>query len=882
MNRTGTSRKRASTTKPEDNLRAYTRMRDFAVTREPSGTSQRSSKTAKAESAALTFVVQKHDARRLHYDFRLELEGTLKSWAIPKGPCLDPKVKRLAVHVEDHPLDYARFEGHIPHGHYGGGDVIVWDRGQWQSVDPDPVAAYHSGKLKFHLLGEKLSGGWTLVRTHLPGSGGKEQWLLIKEADADARPESEYDITVARPESVLTHRELPQKNAQQTEAVKQESAKQIEGTARRGTENMLDGAKAAQLPDFIAPQLATLVDEPPSGDWHYEVKYDGYRLLARFDAKRIRLFTRSGLDWTDKLASLALALGGLGVESTWLDGEIVVFNEEGLPDFQALQNAFEEAQSDNIVYCLFDILFHDGRDLRDVPLEQRRTLLKSLLADNQSALLRYSEDVVAKGGDILRSACSLKLEGVIGKRAGSKYVSRRSPDWIKLKCTQRQEFVIGGYSAPQGARNHFGALLLGVHDDDASLHYVGKVGTGFTESSLKALHAQMGSLARSTSPFKQAPKGRDAAGVVWLEPKLVCEVEFGSWTGEGRLRHAAFRGLRDDKTAPSIIREKARRANEMEKGAQGDEADGEKKSSPSSKGTPKREDLTQVAGVTISHPDRLIDPESGTTKLELAQFYHDISPQILPHLAGRPLSMVRAPDGVAGEQFFQRHGTTLSIPGVRLYGEGDDQLMEVPTLKALIGAVQMGAIEFHTWNADVSHLDRPDRIIFDLDPDPSLPWSRMVEATRLVMTLLEELGLEAFLKTSGGKGMHVVVPLARRHDWAELKEFSKAVAQHMAQLIPNRFTDRMGPQNRVGKIFVDYLRNQKEGTTVCAFSVRARPGLGVSVPIAHDELERIDSAAQWNVGNLAARLSTLRSDPWADYAKDQRITQEMKDRLKTK
>jgi bifunctional non-homologous end joining protein LigD len=842
---------------PHD-LREYERKRDFAITSEPSNASRRGSRKGTAGTAQ--FVVQKHDARRLHYDFRLELEGVLKSWAVPKGPSLDPTVKRLAVHVEDHPLDYAGFEGRIPQGQYGAGDVIVWDRGEWQPADADPEAAYRAGKLKFHLLGEKLSGGWTLVRTRLRGNGDKQQWLLIKEDDSAARAESDFDVTVERPESVLSHATLPD-----------ESKRPAAGSAAMaaGQRADVDHATAAPLPARLSPELATLVQAPPAGEWHYEVKFDGYRVLARSDGRRVQLFTRSGLDSTNKLPSLAAAVAALGLKSAWLDGEIVVLNEHGLPDFQALQNALESGRCTDIIYYLFDIPYHNGLDLRATPLEQRRALLKRVLehAGAENERLRYSEAIAAAASDILRSACKLKLEGVIGKRAGSSYVSRRSPDWIKLKCQQRQEFVIGGLTRPRGSRSGFGALLLGVYDADG-LRYAGRVGTGFSEASLKALSARLQPLIRQSPAFSRAPVGRAAAGVTWLEPRLLCEVEFAAWTANGKVRHAVFHGLREDKSPPTVVRERAVPA--AARPAAGHSGSASK----------RRTDAT-IAGIPISHPGRVIDAESGVTKLALAEFYRDVAPRLLPQLAHRPLAIVRAPDGVAGEQFFQRHAGTLSIPGIRVHGGSGEQLMEIPTLRALIGAVQMGTIELHTWNAVTSSIDRPDRMIFDLDPDPTLPWPRMVEATRLVLTLLDELGLQSFLKTSGGKGVHVVVPLARRHDWTQVKDFSKGVAQHLARLLPQRFTDRMGPKNRVGKIFVDYLRNQPGGTTVAAYSVRARPGLGVSVPITRDEIEHIGGAAEWTVRTLAQRLATLAADPWAGYVATQRITRAMVERLRT-
>ncbi len=876
-------------------LDEYAGKRDFSVTSEPSsqaparrtraagGAGAKAAKTRQPAAAPDTgrFVVQEHHARSLHYDFRLELDGTLKSWAVPKGPSLDPGVRRLAVHVEDHPLAYAGFEGHIPAGQYGAGEVIVWDRGRWASLDPDPSAAYRAGKLKFRLAGEKLSGAWTLVRTRLPGSGGKEQWLLIKDRDDAARPDG-GDIAARGPDRAPAANGRPP-------AARGHAGEAADRPSPLPSGGALDGAQRAALPARLEPQLATLVRQAPAGDWRYEVKFDGYRLLARLDAGRARLYTRNGLDWTGRLPAFAAGLAALPLGPAWLDGEIVVLDTQGRPDFQALQNAFETGEGGGIVYFVFDIPYHDGFDLRGCALESRRALLRELLAQEGEAggdgTIHYSRDLAVEGGDALRSACQLGLEGVIGKRAGSRYRAGRGADWIKLKCGRRQEFVIGGYTPPQGRRSGFGALLLGVHDAGGALRYAGRVGTGFGEASLTSLLAAMRPLLRPRPPFADPPRGRQALGVTWVEPRLVCEVDFAGWTRDGQVRQAAFRGLRADKPAPEVERE----TPAPPPGPNGkDAANGPPAAAKTKAG--RKDAGAVVAGVRISHPARVIDPQSGVTKLALAEFYRDVADRLLPHLRGRPAAIVRAPDGVGGEQFFQRHPGAAPIPGIRAIfpdgasGEGkgdpgDDALMQLDTLAAVIGAVQMGGIEFHVGNADGAHLERPDKLVFDLDPDPRLPWARVVEATRLLLTLLDELALRAFLKTSGGKGMHVVVPLQRRHGWAQVKEFSQAVAVHLAGHLPQRFTARMGPRNRVGKVFVDYLRNQPGGTTVAAYSARARPGMGVSVPIARDELDAVAGAAAWTVTDLRQRLASLKTDPWAGYANDQRITADMRRRL---
>ncbi|HCW96777.1 MAG TPA: ATP-dependent DNA ligase, partial [Pseudomonas sp.] len=509
-------------------LEEYNRRRDFAATPEPSGTPRR---TGRAKARALQFCVQKHDATRLHYDFRLELDGTLKSWAIPKGPSLDPKVRRLAVHVEDHPLDYASFEGRIPDGHYGAGEVIVWDRGIW-IPQGDAAEAYRKGKLKFELQGEKLAGVWNLVRTHMQGD--KEQWFLIKSNDEQARPQSEYDIVAEQPDSVLSERTLiPRRRG----AAKPAAAPTSKGAGRRKSKaaatTLPEGAVPAELPASFKPQLATLVESVPEGDWRYEIKFDGYRLLARIEGERVQLFTRNGHDWTAKMPRQAEALAGLGLDSAWLDGEVVVLGEEGAPDFQALQNAFEAGRSGSILYYLFDAPYLEGHDLRQVPLEERRALLARLLERSDSELLRFSADFSEQPESILESACQMRLEGLIGKRAGSSYVSRRSNSWVKIKCKNRQEFIIVGYTEPKGARSGFGALLLGLHDDDGKLQYAGKVGTGFNQATLKSLHAKMRPLETERSPLAKAPPAADVRGAHWLEPRLMCEVAYAEMTRQG-------------------------------------------------------------------------------------------------------------------------------------------------------------------------------------------------------------------------------------------------------------------------------------------------------------------------------------------------------------
>ncbi|MGE8411322.1 MAG: DNA ligase D [Pseudomonas sp.] len=805
-------------------LSEYHNKRDFQATPEPAGRHVRGRPVQ-----ALQYCVQKHDASHLHYDFRLELGGTLKSWAIPKGPSLDPGVRRLAVHVEDHPLDYAGFEGHIPEGHYGAGDVIVWDRGSW-FPEGDPHEGYARGKLRFRLEGEKLGGVWNLFRTRLAGK--KEQWLLVKSDDAQARPETEYDILQAQPHSVLSDRTLAPRQKPPTTRPK-----------ARGRAHATSHEEA--LPGSLKPQLATLVDTPPAGDWRYEIKFDGYRMLARIDGGRVQLLTRSGLDWTARMPHQARALAGLGLESAWLDGEMVVMGADGVADFQALQNAFDAGNDQAIVYYLFDAPFLNGVDLRECPLHERRTALQALLVNNRAAQLRYSETFDQPVQQLLDSACDMQLEGLIGKRPDSRYVSRRSNDWIKLKCQQRQEFVILGYTDPQGSRSALGALLLGLHDPQgAGLRYAGKVGTGFSSATLEHLLERLQPLATSRPTLASLPAGVSTTRVHWVQPRLLAQVSYSQMTRDGVVRHGVFHGLRDDKPAVAVTLER---------------------SAPTPGGNPGAG--TGANDLRITHGDRLVDAASGATKLQVAEYYARVAQWILPQLQQRPVALVRAPQGLGGELFFQKHAAQLAIPGVRTYSktEAGQAAMVIDRLPALLGAVQMNALELHTWNATSKDFDRPDRLVLDLDPDPTLPWKTMVEACQLTLTLLDELGLRAFIKTSGGKGLHLVVPLVRRAGWDEVKAFSQAMVQYLAGLFPQRLSAVSGPRNRVGRIFIDYLRNARGATTVCAYSLRAREGLPVSVPVHREELAQLRGAGKWTLADVARRLDETQ-DPWAGYA----------------
>ncbi|WP_175975234.1 DNA ligase D [Burkholderia sp. BCC1047] len=927
-------------------LDPYRRKRHFGATPEPEGAhgKRRTKADAKAgtkpnaKPAArarhpLRFVIQEHHARRLHYDFRLELDGTLKSWAVPKGPSFDPQVKRLAVHVEDHPLEYASFEGEIPAGHYGAGSVVVWDEGTWT---PDGGVAqaregYRAGKLTFRLDGEKLHGGWALVRSGRQ-EGRQEQWLLIKERDDDARSADEFDVVGERPGSVhdgasngAARKRATRRGGSTGAAGDGHDARHASDASRKShashesprpaDPSQVEGAVRAPLPERVAPQLATLVDAPPTqGGWCYELKFDGYRILARIAGKgarrRVTLMTREGRDWTAKLRAQRDALAALDVDDAWLDGEAVVLGENGLPDFQALQNAFGADRSDTVTFFVFDLPYLDGYDLRDAPLTARRALLEPLLASSDPARVRFSPDLGEDVASLIASACDTGLEGLIGKRADSRYRAGRSPAWIKLKCRRRQEFVIGGFTEPSGSRHGFGALLLGVHEPapagkrrrgPAPLRYVGRVGTGFDARMLDRLAAILRKHERDTMPFDAPPRERTRTRVHWVEPTLVAECEFAEWTGDGIVRQAAFIALRDDKPAEQIVREMPKHTetevtmdqrqtphDDTRKRASSPAHDTADRKRPSRARAAARAEgdasgPDTLGRVRITHPERVLDPQSGTRKIDLARYWQWVAPWLLADLKGRPVSLVRAPGDIAGELFFQKHAERREIPFVTQHeglDPGHGPLLSIDSVDALLGAAQMGTVELHTWNAHASNIERPDRIVFDLDPDPALPWRTMIDAAQLVRGLLDELGLVSFCKTSGGKGLHVVVPLTRHAGWDDVKDFSRAVAQHVAGTLPDRFTATMGPRHRRGKIFVDYLRNGRGASTIAAYSVRARPGMGVSVPLDWDEVPDTTGGAQWTIDTLHERLDTLKRDPWEGYASTrQRITAAMRARL---
>lgn len=750
-------------------LRKYRRMRDFRATREPRGGRPRSA------GKKLSYFIQRHAATRLHYDLRLELDGVLKSWAVPKGPSLDPRDRRLAVRVEDHPLEYGSFEGEIPKGQYGAGSVSVWDRGSW-IPDGDPRAGLARGRLKFRLEGKRLSGRWTLVAMSGAAGAGGKNWLLIKENDAAVRPPP-LDL------------------------------------------------------ERVEPQLATLAAKVPAGaGWSHEVKLDGYRLLARVGRGEAVLRSRGGHDWTHRFPALERALKGLVAESAVLDGEAVVLDGDGRSRFQLLQNALSEKRTGPVVYYAFDLLELDGRDLRGEPLAERKAALKGLLtasADKEfRRRVRYSDEFDGKGEELFRSACKLGLEGVVSKRADAPYRSGRSTDWLKVKCLHGQEFAIAGYTDPAGSRAGLGALVLGVREG-RKLRYAGRVGTGFTSASSKELRGRLGKLSAVRCPLATPPPDPEARGVHWVKPVLVAEVAFTGWTRDGVLRHPSFKGLREDKAAAEALVERA------------------------------------AAAPRLTHPKRVLYPGIGITKLELARYYEAAAGRMLPHIAGRPLSLVRCPGGVGKPCFYQKNAGAAFPADVR----AGDGFVYVENERGLAALAQAGVLEIHPWGCRATDVEHPDVLTFDLDPAPGAPWKIVAAAARETRARLTTLGLGAFLKTTGGKGLHVVVPLVPRAAWPEAKAFCKAFAELMAADAPALYTTKLNKAARRGRLFIDYLRNDRGATAVAAYSPRARPGAPVSAPLAWAELTASMRSDRFDVRTVLPRL---KRDPWKGFERARR------------
>ncbi|MHC2439825.1 DNA ligase D [Bradyrhizobium sp. USDA 4451] len=847
------------------NLTTYRKKRDFEKTSEPSG------EVKVAPSKQRRFVIQKHDATRLHYDFRLEFDGVFKSWAVTRGPSLDPHDKRLAVEVEDHPLDYGDFEGTIPEGQYGGGTVQLWDRGTWESDDPE--RGFKKGDLKFTLHGDKLHGSWVLVRMKNDRFGGKRtNWLLIKHRDEYA-VEGNGEAILDEDRSVASGRSMDQIAAGKGRAPKPFMLAKGNGKAKadavwQSNHGMAADARAktkapapkaklkarkatskqvSEMPDFVKPQLCAAVESPPNGaGWCHEIKFDGYRVQLRVEDGEAVLKTRKGLDWSDKFGAIVTEAGKL--PDVLIDGEIVALDKDGIPHFSTLQAALSDGKTDHLIFYAFDLLFAGHEDLRPLPLAERKARLKKLLASRKgkNLLIRYVEHFEQRGEAVLESARELSLEGIVSKKLNGTYHSGRSDDWTKAKIRAGHEVVIGGWKTTNGK---FRSLMAGVYRDD-HLAFVGIVGTGFGQDTVRRIMPALKAAASDTSPFggKDAPK--KTRDVHWLKPELVAEIEFAGWTDARNIRQAAFKGLRQDKPAHEVEAERPVATNVVKPMAKG-----------KSSGTSAGKSSAEVMGVAISHPDKALWPDAGdgepVTKRDLANYFEAVGEWMISYLKGRPCSIVRAPDGIKGETFFQRHamaGTSKLLKLAKVSGDRKPYL-QIDQIEGLAAVAQLGGLELHPWNCAPDAYDTPGRLVFDLDPAPDVAFTEVIDAAKDMRKRLSAVGLESFCKTTGGKGLHVVTPLtdgARdKVSWKEAKAFAEAVCQWMEQDEPERYLINMSKAKRKGKIFLDYLRNDRMSTAVAVLSPRARPGATVSMPLAWSQLR----------GNLDSKKFTVRTVP---------------------
>jgi len=857
--------------KSEALLKEYRAKRDFARTQEPKGGSRK-----QAKAAALSFVVQKHDATRLHYDFRVELDGVLKSWAVTRGPSENPADKRLAVRVEDHPVEYGGFEGTIPKHQYGGGTVMLWDEGTWEPIG-DPHEGLRKGDLKMRLNGQRMKGEWVLVHMKGRDDGKRQNWLLIKHRDEYARDEDKLTERFTR--SVSTGRDLDEiakglkpkkKTKTPAKAVWQSNAGEDE-VKSASAKTRRPRSKGLPLPDFRAPQLATLVDEVPDGDdWLFELKYDGYRSIAAVSGKDVRLYTRNGLDWSEQFSVLVEPFSRLIGGSALIDGEICAFDDKGRTDFSTLKLAL--GKKDPLVFFAFDLLEVDGEDLRRKPLTQRKERLRELLGNiDPTSPIQYSDHIVGNGQQVFDGICKAGHEGVIAKLASSPYRSERTRNWLKIKCIKRQEFVIGGWTTSTKKKT-FASLLLGTFEN-GELIYRGKVGTGFNTQSAAELQEKLDRLARKTNPYKSVPRPI-ARGVNWVEPKLVAEIEFTEFTPDGHLRHPSFKGLREDKAAGEIVMEKAEPTETA--AAKSKPAAKSRPAAKRSSNAESKVSLTQEAGIAaakdvgvkLTSPDRVVYPQQGVTKAELIAYYAAVAERMLPHVADRPLSLVRCPQGRTKQCFFQKHDTggfpkeMKSVEIVEKDGEKQNYFY-ISNLAGLIAGTQMNVLEWHLWGSRRRSVEKPERLIFDIDPDVSLGFEDVKTAAYDIRDVLAELGLKSYPLVSGGKGVHVIVPIKPKLEWPEVKEFCRTFAQLMAAREPERFTAQLSKAKRKGKLFIDYLRNERGATAIAPWSTRSREGAPVAVPVSWDDLEMVEAANQFSIHEAAAWAQ--KPDPWEGY-----------------
>lgn len=826
-------------------LRVYKQKRNFKKTPEPAG------KVGPKKGKSL-YIIQKHAASHLHYDFRLELNGVLLSWAVPKGPCLDPSVKRLAMHVEDHPLAYGSFQGIIPKGQYGGGTVMLWDQGKWICEDDNPTAAYHKGDLTFQLQGAKLKGRWKLIRMR----GNDKTWLLMKLKDEYAAPIKKFDITAEEPNSVLNNETMEEitenyahvwsKNGLE-KAPKRKTTKPAKTLTKKKISLDLKHFKKSVFPKDIYPELATLVDEPPKGkEWLHEIKLDGYRLIAFKKNNRTWLKTRNNNDWTNQFQIIADEINKLPIDDIILDGEVVLLDQHQHSDFQLLQNSIKNNQDKPFIYYTFDLLYYKQYNLMHLPLIERKNLLKKIIAKNTETL-RYSDHVVGSGDKVFQKSCELGLEGIVSKNCQSSYAQKRTLDWLKIKCLKRQEFVIGGFNPPKGKRKFFGSLLLGTFNKRNEFVYNGNVGTGFTEASLKSLYELFQKYKTDQMPFAKRPPG--SSRTIWLKPVLIAEIEFSDWTEDNALRHPSFKGLRTDKPPKTVIKEKETPVENITKTATEEKSERDYK---------------------LTNPHKILYPEDQITKEDVANYYDKIHKWILPYIINRPLTLVRCPKNYQ-DCFFQKHigeHSPSSVNGIMIKEkESKGEYIYIKDRAGLLALAQMGALELHPWGSQVDDVEYPDIIIFDLDPAPDVPWKKVVEAAFDVKKYLTKLKLKSFVKTTGGKGLHVAIPIKPKYDWEEIKNFAHAFVDYLVMKSPEKYVGKMTKAIRKGKIFIDYMRNQRGATFVAPYSTRARKGAPVSTPIDWNELTDNINDTFYTIKTLPDRLKKLKKDPWKNFLK---------------
>jgi len=871
--------KRSAADAVDEQLARYREMRHFDVTTEPAGSKKDAAKTKKG--VALPFVIQKHAASHLHYDFRLGWNGVLKSWAVAKGPSYYTGDRRLAVQVEDHPMEYGGFEGIIPKGQYGGGTVMVWDQGTWepQPGHEDVNAGLRDGSLKFTMHGKKMKGNWTLVRMNSRpgdkggrwGSSSKPNWLLIKEHDEFERGKDDPCITDEAPNSAVTGRTLEQIAANEDHVWNsKETAKPGQAwTRKEEVAAVVSPPKVAKVqglaglaklpketqPDFLSPQLALEATGPPGEiGWLHELKLDGYRIQARKQGEKVQLLTRKGLDWTHRMPAIAEGVAKLAVKAATLDGEVVVLGENGTTSFADLQASFQDGAQHPLTYFVFDLLHVDGRNTRGLPLVERKALLAEVLRGSPAAI-RLSEHLETGGEAMFHKACELHAEGIVSKRANAPYSAGRGGAWLKSKCLREQEFVIGGYTLSSEGDDRVGSLLLGYFVGK-KLVYAGRTGTGFTQKMKRALLTQLQALEVGKTAFDGAP-AEARRGAVWVKPKLVAQVRFATWTADNLVRQAAFLGLREDKPAAEVVREEASVAPRPKAS--------HRIAAVAAKTTAK----AGGAPIRLTHPDKVLDPESKLTKQQLADYYWAVAERMLPHIADRPLSLVRCPEGAGKPCFFQKHVNQMLPPGV---GGVDvpnkktgvlEPYITLNTAEAVAGLAQMGVLEVHPWGSKNDDLEHPDRLIFDLDPDESLAWSTVCDAAGEVRKRLKKAGLESFLKTTGGKGLHIVAPIVPELGWTELKELAHRFVDAMAADNPELYLTKMTKAARVGKIYLDYLRNERGATAVAPYSPRARVGVHVSLPLPWSALKTAERPV-FAVHDFEGWKSRLRSDPWKE------------------